>query len=148
MAEEGLRVLFVCIGNSCRSQMAEAIARRKAGDVMKASSAGISPLGRIADDTRRILLEQEITIEGQFSKGVGHPSLEPAELIVNMTGIPGKLLFPGQKVVDWEVADPYGEGMGSYREVCEDIAMRIEELAKELRGKKVGGAEEGKAGAA
>jgi arsenate reductase len=133
MTGAALRVLFVCVGNSCRSQMAEAIARVKAGDVIEASSAGISPLGRIADDTRRVLLEQGITIDGQFSKGVGHPSLAPADLIVNMTGISGKALFAGENVVDWEVADPYGEDMRSYRVVCEDIDMRIAEFAGELR---------------
>jgi arsenate reductase len=133
MGADPLRVLFVCVGNSCRSQMAEAIARVKAGDVIAASSAGISPLGRIADDTRRVLLEQEIMIDGQFSKGVGHPSLAPADLIVNMTGIPGKSLFAGENVLDWDVADPYGEDMLSYRIVCEEIDMRIEELAGRLR---------------
>jgi arsenate reductase len=133
MAAAALSVLFVCIGNSCRSQMAEAIARAKAGDVIEASSAGISPLGRVADDTRRVLLEQGIMIDGQFSKGVGHPSLSPADLIVNMTGIPGKALFASENVLDWDVADPYGEDISRYRIVCEEIEMRIAELAEELR---------------
>ncbi|MGC1580579.1 MAG: hypothetical protein WA766_03800, partial [Candidatus Acidiferrales bacterium] len=51
------RVLFVCIGNSCRSPMAEALARHSASDVIEAASAGISPLGRVADLTRKILVE-------------------------------------------------------------------------------------------
>ena len=51
------RVLFVCVGNTCRSQMAEALARHLAAEVIEPSSAGISPFGRIVDTTRRVLLE-------------------------------------------------------------------------------------------
>ncbi len=130
------KVLFVCVGNSCRSQMAEALARHHASDVIEASSAGISPLGTISDGTRRVLLERGIDIEGQHSKGHSEAAVESSELIVNLTGIPGKALFrPGLAVEDWDVGDPYGEDIAVYRMVCDEIESLVINLARRFREK-------------
>src|ERR1700676_3620098 len=64
------RVLFVCIGNSCRSQMAEGFARAYGSDVMLARSAGLSPALMIAPLTKQVLTEKNINIEDQFPKGL------------------------------------------------------------------------------
>ena len=130
------RVLFVCVGNSCRSQMAEALARHHASDMIEASSAGISPLGVIAEETRKVLLERGVRMPGQRSKGTTETDIENAELIVNMTGIHGRALFRENlktPIEDWEVTDPYGDDMGVYRRVCDEIEARIIELAARLR---------------
>ena len=133
-----LNVLFVCVGNSCRSPIAEAVARHTASDVITATSAGVSPLGHIQDSTRKVLLERGIRAEGQFSKGLHDDTLfEPADLIINMSGIPGSSLFPGGKFEDWDVEDPYGEDMETYRRICDDIEARIADLAARLRARKV-----------
>jgi arsenate reductase len=127
------KVLFVCIGNSCRSPMAEALARHLASDVIEPSSAGLSPLGHITVPARKVLRERGVSAEGQFSKSLREVDPDLVDLIVNMTGMPGQALFPGANVVDWEVDDPFGEDLGIYREVCQEIEERIEKLAKELR---------------
>lgn len=130
------RVLFVCVGNSCRSQMAEALARHHASDVMEASSAGISPLGIIADPTRQVLIERGVLMPGHSSKGTTEANISTAELIVNMTGIRGKALFRENltaPVEDWEVTDPYGDELGVYRRVCDEIEALVIELAARLR---------------
>ena len=130
------KVLFVCVGNSCRSQMAEALARHHAADVIEASSAGISPLGSIAEPTREVLLERGVLMPGHSSKGTTAANIQAAELIVNMTGIHGKALFREgltTPVVDWEVTDPYGDEMGVYRRVCDEIEALVIELAARLR---------------
>jgi len=129
------RVLFVCVGNSCRSQMAEALARHHASDVIEPSSAGISPLGTIADETRKTLLERGVRMPGQRSKGTTETDVRAAQLIINMTGIHGGALFRSgiAPVEDWEVTDPYGDDMGVYRRVCDEIEARIIELAARLR---------------
>ncbi|HUK53589.1 MAG TPA: low molecular weight phosphatase family protein [Candidatus Binatia bacterium] len=130
------RVLFVCVGNACRSQMAEALARHHASDVIEASSAGISPLGVIADPTRQVLLERGILMPGHSSKGTTEANIHAAEMIVNMTGIHGKALFRENlptPVVDWEVTDPYGDELGVYRRVCDEIEALVIELAARLR---------------
>lgn len=128
------KVLFICVGNTCRSQMAEALARHLASDVIEPSSAGISPFGRIVDTTRRVLLERGVKVDGQWSKGLRDVAPEQADLVVNMSGMPGKALFPNARVVDWDVGDPYGENMGVYREIRDEIEERVITLAEELRG--------------
>src|SRR5262249_38096767 len=64
------RVLFVCIGNACRSPMAEAIARHVAPDVIEASSAGLEPLGYISQHTKTVLTETGVPSNEQRSKSV------------------------------------------------------------------------------
>jgi arsenate reductase len=113
--------------------MAEALARYLAADVMEPSSAGISPLGRIVDPTRKILLERGVSVGDQFSKGLKEAPADCADLVVNMTGIPGQSLFPNCRVVDWDVGDPYGEEMDVYRRIRDEIEERVVALADELR---------------
>ena len=127
------RMLFVCVGNSCRSQMAEALARHRAGDVIEPLSAGISPLGSVAEMTRRVLLERGVRTDGLFSKGLRDVDRDTADLIINMTGIPGGSLFPGANVEDWEIEDPYGEDLATYHRICDDIEEKILELAARFR---------------
>lgn len=127
------RVLFVCVGNSCRSPIAEALARHSASDVIEATSAGISPLGHVADLTRKILLEKGVNASGLESKGVREAAAVAPNLLINMTGIPGRTIFPDMAVEDWDVEDPYGEDLATYRRICEDIEGRVEELAERLR---------------
>ena len=132
------KVLFVCVGNTCRSQMAEALARHHYSDVMEASSAGISPFGRIVDPTRAVLLERGVSVGTQFSKGLRDASPSRADLVVNMSGIPGASLFPGSRVLDWDVGDPYGENLGVYREICDTIEENLRHLAETLRKEDAG----------
>jgi arsenate reductase (thioredoxin) len=133
-----LNVLFVCVGNSCRSPIAEALARHTASDVITASSAGISPLGRIQELTRLVLLERGIRTDGQYSKSLHDDSFfQPADLTINMTGIPGSSLFAGYRYEDWDVEDPYGEDMETYRRICDDIEGRVGELAARLRAQQL-----------
>jgi arsenate reductase len=127
------KILFVCIGNTCRSQMAEALARHSASDVIEAASAGLSPFGKIVEPTRKTLLERGIRVDGQHSKGLREVEPDTFDLIVNMTGMPGRALFPGAKVVDWDIADPYGEDMLLYRQICDEIAEHLDKLAASLR---------------
>jgi arsenate reductase len=128
-----LKVLFVCVGNTCRSQMAEALARRDAADVIEPASAGISPFGRVVEPTRLVLLEKGMQIDGQFSKGLSDATLFRPDLVINMTGIPGASLFAQARCQDWDVEDPYGEHLETYRRICEDIEARVQELAQRLR---------------
>ncbi len=128
------KILFICVGNSCRSQMAEALARHLASDVIAASSAGVSPLGHIESRTRQVLLERGVSIEGQFSKGLDDSAIpRPPTRIINMSGIPGASLFPGGAVEDWYVDDPFGDDVATYRRICDDIEARVRDLAARLR---------------
>ena len=128
-----VKVLFVCMGNCVRSQMAEAIARHYASDIIEAESAGVSPLGFIDNTTQRVLSERGISLEGQFSKGLRTHTLKKPDLIVNMSGVPGASLFAGKTFEDWRVQDPFGEDIEIHRLVCDDVEARVKDLSARLR---------------
>jgi arsenate reductase (thioredoxin) len=129
------KVLFVCIGNSCRSQMAEALARHSAHDLMEVASAGISPLGFIAGPTREVLSERGVASDGQSSKGLGEIIRFQPDLIINMSGYPGQGRFGDYDFEDWDVEDPYGDELATYRRICDDIEARMADLVARLRAK-------------
>lgn len=128
-----VNVLFVCVGNCVRSQMAEAIARHCASDVIAAESAGIRPLGFIDPTAKSVLTERGISMDGQFSKGLHSHALKKPDLIVNMSGVAGEALFQGRAFEDWPIADPFGESSETHCRICDEIETRIKELAERLR---------------
>ena len=130
---ELVKVLFVCMGNCVRSQMAEAIARRDAADIISSESAGVSPLGFIDNTTQKVLRERGISFEGQFSKGLRTHTLTKSDLVINMSGVPSASLFAGQRFEDWPVPDPFGEDAETHRRICDDIEARVKDLAARLR---------------
>jgi arsenate reductase len=133
MAQAKKKVLFVCVGNSCRSQMAESIARHTASDVIEPASAGLTPLGKIAELTEEALREKGYDVEGQSSKPLRRDAAEFEGIIVNMTGIPGGSLFAGARVEDWEVDDPFGDDLSVHRRVRDEIERLVAGLAERLR---------------
>jgi arsenate reductase len=128
-----VKVLFVCVGNCVRSQMAEAIARYSYADIILAESAGVSPLGFIDTTTQAVLREHSIPFDGQFSKGLHSHKLRKPDVVINMSGIHGKALFPEHDVEDWNVRDPFGEDIELHRTIFNDIEARITLLAARLR---------------
>ncbi len=127
------KVLFVCVGNCVRSQMAEAIARRDASDVISAESAGLHPLGFIDKTAIAVLSERGVSVAGQRSKGLHDHSLSKPDLVINMSGHPSASFFPGHRYEDWPVEDPFGESMELHRRICDDIEGRVKALAERLR---------------
>ena len=132
------KILFVCIGNSCRSQMAEALARHHAPELIEAESAGIRPLGQVAPEALAVLQEMGIRAEGHYSKSINDvlQFFEP-EIVVNMSGQKLKGWFATENVVDWKVQDPYGSELEIYRRICENIDGKVKQLVSDLSdGKK------------
>jgi len=129
-----VKVLFVCMGNCVRSQMAEALARHHFADVIIAESAGLHPLGFIDPTARAVVEERGVSMGGQFSKGLHNHRLEAPDLIVNMSGVPGAKVFHGHAFEDWAIADPFGEDLETHRRICDDIEARIKELAARFTG--------------
>lgn len=119
--------------------MAEAIARYDAADVIEPHSAGIIPLGRIAELTKETLTINDYSADGLTSDAMTRESCEAADIIINMTGEPREEAFwePG-KVEDWMVQDPYGCEADTYQRVFEGIQRRVNQLAKGLREKSQG----------
>jgi len=132
------RVLFICIGNACRSPMAESIALRDASDVIDPSSAGLFPLGYIPDSTQQTLQNNGYSTEGLSSKPILHDAWENADLIINLSGRRRDPLFDhAEKVEDWDVTDPYGGEPEVYQQILEEIADRVRSLADRLRQQRI-----------
>jgi arsenate reductase len=125
------RVLFVCIGNSCRSQMAEIFARSYGSDVMLAQSAGTSPATIIQPLTKRVVEQRNLKIDGQFPKDLETFARESFDLVVNMSGRP--VTLGSAPVVEWKVADPIGQKEAVYREVAGQIEGLVMGLILTLR---------------
>lgn len=126
------KVLFVCIGNSCRSQMAEGFARMYGSDVMEARSAGLMPAPMIAPLTLKIMEEKNIRLDGYFPKSFEDLGGDKFDLLVNMSGVklPSKL---NVKVEEWTVRDPMGEKEPVYRDVANQIEGLVMRLILGLR---------------
>jgi arsenate reductase len=127
-----IRVLFICIGNSCRSQMAEGFARQYGSDVMLAASAGLAPAFMIAQDTVRAMDEKNIDIRDQFPKSLKHLGRAQFDLLVNMSGfeLPPEIDTP---VRDWDVPDPVAEDYETHCQIRDEIETRVMGLILELR---------------
>ncbi len=126
------RVLFVCIGNSCRSQMAEGFANAYGGDILLAASAGLSPAGLVQPLTIQVLAERNVHIEHQFPKGMEILAREQFDVVINMSGqkLPP---IPGARVRDWPVRDPIGQKPEIYKAVAEQVEALVMRLILELR---------------
>jgi len=129
-----VKILFVCYGNSCRSQMAEALANQLGEGNVEASSAGTNPLGMISSDTRAVLGEKGITLEGHWSKGLEDVPVRDMDVVVEMGyGVKCKLPsdFKG-RLVKWQIPDPYSLGREYFRDVRDLIESEVRRLLAKL----------------
>jgi arsenate reductase (thioredoxin) len=126
------RVLFVCIGNAYRSQMAQAFARTLGHDLLVAESAGLTPVFVLPESTVQVMREKGIDISAQFPKPVVSLDLKGYELIVNMTGLSIPSLS-STNTRSWIVPDPVGQPDSVLREVRDEIESLVMGLVLELR---------------
>jgi arsenate reductase len=126
------RVLFVCIGNACRSQMAEGFARAFGDDVMIAASAGLAPAAMVAPATVRAMNEKNIDLRDHFPKSLRQLGRAEFDLVINMTGffLPKEFRW---RIVDWEVADPVFMEYAEHCEIRDTIEALVMKLIVELR---------------
>ena len=126
------RVLFICIGNSCRSQMAEGFARTYGSDVMIPASAGLAPAYMVAPDTVRAMDEKDIDLRDQFPKSIKQLGRAQFDLFINMSGydLPSEIETP---VRVWDVPDPIAEDYDTHCKIRDEIEGRVMGLILELR---------------
>ena len=128
------RVLFLCLGNACRSPIAESVARRDASDILDPSSAGLFPLGYIPPDTLHVLESNGYSTEALSSKPVSRDIWDAADLVINLSGQRSDPIFDhSDKVEDWNVPDPFGGTPEVYQKTLENIVARVHNLADRLR---------------
>lgn len=137
-----LKILFVCIGNSCRSPMAEAMARSLGGDRVVALSAGLSPAGFIAGPTLDTLERLGYPSDRLYSKGLDAIPDDDVDLVVSLLGGESFHVLPqggSARHESWTIPDPFGEDDAFYLRVARDLEIRINELlSRELEGELLG----------
>ena len=130
------RILFVCIGNSCRSPMAEAIANQKYPELMDAFSAGLGPAPIVQALTFSCLEDAGVTLNpDKRPQKLDKSDWASADYIVNMSGYGVYSVIPQYKgqLLIWEVPDPIGKPMGAYREARDMIDQQIARFAEALK---------------
>ena len=133
-AVEPVRVLFICIGNTCRSPMAEAMAQAMGGGRLVAASAGVAPTGRVAPLTRATLESLGYSSAGLRSKGLDEVPLQACDLIVSLAGEEGLRFLPAVagRTRAWRIPDPFGEEEDVYLAVARLIERRVRALVAEI----------------
>ena len=124
------RIAFVCSGNSCRSQMAEALARKLSDRPnLEFISMGTDPAPEVAPEALQVLREEGIIWRGK-PKSV--QDKEPIDIAVSMGCEVACPVVPGTRRIDWDVEDPWGKDIEAYRQTLSIIREKIIELLKEL----------------
>ena len=127
-------VLFVCVQNAGRSQMAEGFFRKYAPKGYATSSAGTKPVSEINPLAMQVMKEVGIDISKQKSKDLTEDMIRNASTVVNMGCIDNyfcpTVYIP--KVIDWGIEDPKGKPIEKVREIRDEIERRVRELAAEL----------------
>ncbi len=129
-----LKILFVCVGNSCRSQMAEALANHHGGGRINAFSAGSHPLGEIVPKTSEVLAEKGISLDGHWSKSLKDVPLDEMNVVVGMgceVVCPVPAGFKG-RVIEWNIPDPFGHELSYFRSVRDLIERQVKALLTEI----------------
>jgi len=129
-----VRILFVCYGNSCRSPMAEALANQIGDGRVQAFSAGTHPLGKISFDTRAVLGEKGITLQGYWSKGLEEVPVSDMDVVVEM-GYGVKCKLPAEfkgRLIKWQIPDPFLLDREYFRDVRDLIESEVRRLLAEL----------------
>lgn len=130
------RVAFVCTKNSCRSQMAEAFARKLAPDVIDPLSAGTEPAREVDPNAIEVMREVGIDISDAKPKALTPQEAADLDLVVHMgCGSQQCLVVPGIPTEEWQIEDPAGKGIDAYRAVRELVRARVIGLAERLRAK-------------
>ena len=126
------KVLFLCVGNSCRSQMAEGFARKYGSDVLEPSSAGFAPANIVQPLTKKVMEAKNINIDDQFPKDLDQVGVAQFDLIVNMSGnrLPGRVSV---EVREWPIEDPIGQSEDIYVKVRDELENQVMRLILDLR---------------
>jgi protein-tyrosine-phosphatase len=112
------KVLFICLGNSCRSIMAEALTRHLCGQRWEAGSAGLNPLGRVASETKAVLAEIGVDTANLRSKGLTELNLQDYHLLINLSEHSLNRVIPPvslDRLRKLPVPDPLGGSLEEYR---------------------------------
>ena len=125
-------VLFVCVHNAGRSQMAAAFLTNLAGDKVEVRSAGSAPADSINPAVVEALKEVGIDISNEQPKVLTTSAVEQSDVVITMGCGDACPFFPGKRYLDWVLEDPAGQGVADVRPIREQIRKLVEELIPTL----------------
>jgi arsenate reductase len=128
----GASVLFVCVHNAGRSQMAAGWLRHLAGDAVEVRSAGSLPADRLNPAAVEAMAERGIDISEQRPKVLTPDAVESSDVVITMGCGDACPVFPGTRYLDWDLEDPAGKGVESVRPIRDEIESRVRALLTEL----------------
>jgi protein-tyrosine-phosphatase len=125
-------VLFVCVHNAGRSQMAAALLDRHAEGRVVVRSAGSAPASEVNPSVVAALAEVGVDISKELPKPLGSNAVESADVVVTMGCGDACPVFPGKRYLDWELDDPSGLSVEEVRPIRDEIERRVRDLLAEL----------------
>ena len=125
-------VLFVCIQNAGRSQIAQALFDRTATDGHDARSAGSRPAERVHPEVVEVMRELDVDVGANVPHKLDRADMEWADIVVTMGCGDECPYIPGKRYIDWDLVDPAGQPIETVRAVRDDIATRVQALIAEL----------------
>ncbi|MFJ4469448.1 arsenate reductase ArsC [Streptomyces sp. NPDC089424] len=128
-------VLFVCVHNAGRSQMAAAFLTHLAGDRVEVRSAGSAPADTVNPAVVEALAEVGIDISAEVPKVLTVDAVQASDVVITMGCGDTCPFFPGKRYLDWELPDPAGQGVDAVRPIRDEIEKRVHELLGEITGK-------------
>lgn len=127
-------VLFVCVHNAGRSQMAAALLDHHAAGRVQVRSAGSTPSGEIHPGVIAVMDEVGIDLSSEFPKPLSTEAVEAADVVVTMGCGDACPIFPGKRYIDWELPDPSGMPIEDIRPIRDRLDQLVRELLDSLIG--------------
>ncbi|MFK0244084.1 arsenate reductase ArsC [Amycolatopsis azurea] len=125
-------VLFVCVHNAGRSQMAAALLHHHAAGRVTVRSAGSAPANEINPAVVAVMTELDIDVSREFPKKLSTDAVEAADVVITMGCGDACPVFPGKRYLDWQLDDPAGRPADQIRPIRDEIDRRVHELLTEL----------------
>jgi arsenate reductase (thioredoxin) len=128
------QVLFVCVHNAGRSQMAAALLEQHAAGGVEVRSAGSTPANEINPAVRAAMAEIGIDLDDAHPKALSTDAVQTADVVVTMGCGDTCPVFPGKRYLDWDLPDPAGKTLDQIRPIRDQIDQRVRALLGELTG--------------
>ncbi|BCK72110.1 arsenate reductase [Streptomyces libani subsp. rufus] len=125
-------VLFVCVHNAGRSQMAAAFLAHLAGDRVQVRSAGSAPAETVNPSVVAAMAEVGIDISAETPKVLTVEAVEASDVVITMGCGDSCPVFPGKRYLDWQLPDPAGQGIEAVRPIRNKIEERVRGLIDEI----------------
>ncbi|HLI74213.1 MAG TPA: arsenate reductase ArsC [Acidimicrobiales bacterium] len=134
MTDRRPEVLFLCVHNAGRSQMAAALLAHHAQGRVRVQSAGSEPADRLNPSVVHAMAEWGLDISHQAPKQLTDQSARSADVIITMGCGDACPVYPGKRYLDWDLPDPAGKDLDEVRTIRDEIDRRVRHLADELTG--------------